>query len=306
MTQIPKVAVFLEALPINLGNLGVALFFLISGFLMPLVANNKTRLNFIGRRMKRIWPPYVAALLLTILLVYVHSIYNNRDFPLTWDHMIVSLLLCRDIGGYHFIDGIVWTLEIELKFYLLCCLALPWLTDKPLRFMLLIIVLAFFSLMATEWIDGDASQRLLLVFFKNMKYISFMGLGCLLSYLYQGKITKKNAIVLGSMLAIMFIWHAIEGMENYKEMASYALALVVFVSCHTIKHRFTDKGLLAQIGKISYSLYLVHGVFGFMLIYVLWTGGVNVNFLAFAAMFSAMLIAYCFYWGIENHVVKQY
>lgn len=45
VTDVPWIANFLESLPINLGNLGVAVFFLISGFLMPIVAQNKTRID---------------------------------------------------------------------------------------------------------------------------------------------------------------------------------------------------------------------------------------------------------------------
>ena len=34
--------------------------------------------------------------------------------------------------------------------------------------------------------------------------------------------------------------------------------------------------------------------------------GVNINFLTFAVILGSMLTAYCFYWCIEKHVVKQY
>jgi peptidoglycan/LPS O-acetylase OafA/YrhL len=118
--DVPLVASFLNTLPINLGDLAVGSFFLISGFLMPLTAQWKTRYEFLNARIKRIWPPYVGALFLTLFWVYWNSQRNFRDFPWSSDHVLASLVFMRDIGGYPFIDGIVWTLEVEIKFYLLC------------------------------------------------------------------------------------------------------------------------------------------------------------------------------------------
>lgn len=95
--NIPWIANCLELLPINLGDFGVAVFFLISGFLMPIIVQNRSRLDFIKRRVWRIWPSYVISLLLTMFLVYLSSKHNQRPFPWGIDHIAASLFLIRDM-----------------------------------------------------------------------------------------------------------------------------------------------------------------------------------------------------------------
>ena len=305
-TQTPQIAEFLEAAPINLGDFGVATFFLISGFLMPLVAKQKTRLQFITRRIKRIYPPYIAALLFVLLLGYLHSHYHAKAFPWCYDHIIASFLLIRDIGQYPFIDGIVWTLEIELKFYLLCMLALPWLSKQPVKFIGLIIVLSALSLVAASskpLIHWQHGVYLLTLSSKAMQFMSFMCIGCLLSYFYQKQLSPTEAIIAGLMLAVLYICHSIDRNTSHQEIISYTLAFVLFIGCYLARQRFTNKGLLAHTGKISYSLYLVHGVPGFFILYALLAYGVGLAITV--ALAYSIVAAFIFYWLAEHPLLKK-
>jgi len=303
VTAMPWIAGFLESLPINLGNLGVAIFFLISGFLMPGAAQNKTRLEFLKRRIWRIWPAYVIALLLTIALVCVSERHNQQllSFPWSIDHIAASLFLVRDIGGYPFIDGIVWTLEIEIKFYLLCFIARTWLVEKPIKFILLVIILAVLSLVLMNcryFIEINFVERLIRIFFKTMKYICFMGLGCLLSYVCQKKIITKKAFVYSLILATLYFGYFICA-RNYaaqwKEMVSYSVAYLLFTVCYVLKEKFLNRGTMAYIGKISYSLYLVHGVPGFVVMYWMTSQNTGLLFTILATVFCLLLVASMFY-----------
>lgn len=304
--QIPKIATILEVSPINLGNFGVAIFFLITGFLMPLVAKQKTRKQFMIRRIKRIYPPYLVSLLLVFFLGYCYAKYQGNPYPWSYDHMLFSLFMIRDIGQYAFIDGIVWTLEIELKFYLLCMLALPWLSKKPVQFIALIIGLSALSLAVSHLkllILGQYGVHLINLSAKTMQLITFIGLGAVLSYWHQKRLSLPTLIIASAMLASLYYCHGFNRNIEYQEVISYALALMVFTGSYLARHKFTDRNLLAHTGKISYSLYLVHGVPGFFILYALVDYGAGIAIAA--ALIYSIVAGISFYWFVEKPLLKK-
>ena len=110
----------------SVGHFGVALFFLISGFVIPFSFSRQTRLGFFVARAWRLWPTYATGLTLTLLWLFAVTTVFGRAWPhapqvLLWHYA----LGVRDIAGSPSLDGIVWTLEIEIRFYLLCLLLAP-------------------------------------------------------------------------------------------------------------------------------------------------------------------------------------
>jgi len=309
---VPLISSFLESLPINLGHLGVAIFFLISGFLMPLTAQGKTRREFLKARIRRIWIPYILAFLLKLCWVYWNSQEHFRDFPWSFDHILSSLMFMRDIIGYPFIDGIVWTLEVEIKFYLLCWLVFPWLVREPKKFVTTIIALSCLSIVLFELRDLFPAeifvQRSIRIFFRTMRFICFMGLGSLMSYGYQKKLPRKVILTVFLCLAVLFCVHCvIMGYENsqWKEWLSYGLALVVFIGCYMLREKFSNKVILAWFGKISYSLYLVHGVPGFVVMYWMMNQDVDPLIAMIAAILYSLISANVFYLVVEKRIKRK-
>jgi peptidoglycan/LPS O-acetylase OafA/YrhL len=114
--------------PVVEGFRGVQLFFVISGFILglPFAAQyitNAPAVNvgrFYLRRVTRLEPPYVLAL----LLVYAAAVMM-RNVHVQEPGFGVSLPLrlayayCFVRGSYPSLDGVTWTLEIEVQFYLL-------------------------------------------------------------------------------------------------------------------------------------------------------------------------------------------
>src|SRR3990167_2818312 len=107
----------IESFPFDLGQFAVTLFFLLSGFLSPyLIEKYKTRAAFLRNRFFRLWPIYAVGLLINILSVVAGSFYTGGEWPYSFDHVLASLFCVRDLLGYSYITGIVWTFEIEVKF----------------------------------------------------------------------------------------------------------------------------------------------------------------------------------------------
>lgn len=116
---------------IQTGELGVQLFFVISGLVLALpFARHHLRGGpglslraYFLRRLTRLEPPYVLVMIgCFLLLVVVHGGSPASLAP----HLLVSLVYLHTLvyGRDSVINNVAWSLEVEVEFYLL----VPWLT----------------------------------------------------------------------------------------------------------------------------------------------------------------------------------
>ncbi|KPF78548.1 hypothetical protein IP88_03385 [alpha proteobacterium AAP81b] len=106
---------------VGLGHAGVVIFFCISGFVVPLSVGGRMNFaSFMVRRMFRLYPLYLAALAL-LLVVGGSGLLPQWAFlwsapPRDW---IANLLLVQDFAGARPFLGVSWTLIIEIMWYTL-------------------------------------------------------------------------------------------------------------------------------------------------------------------------------------------
>jgi peptidoglycan/LPS O-acetylase OafA/YrhL len=96
--------------------LGVNLFFMISGFVILMTVQSKDVRGFFISRVVRLYPAYWVSCTLTFLVILLFArdqIYTSLSRYVANMTMLNGFF---DIGG---IDGVYWTLCVELKFYLL-------------------------------------------------------------------------------------------------------------------------------------------------------------------------------------------
>jgi peptidoglycan/LPS O-acetylase OafA/YrhL len=159
-----------------------------------------------------------------------------------------------------------------------------------------------------SFVEINFIERLVRVFFKTMKFVCFIGLGCLVSYIYQGKIGKKTVILCGISLGILYLGYfvyAVKHIEQWKEILSYGLAYALFIGCYVVRDKFSKQGIMGHVGTISYSLYLVHGVPGFIMIYWMMSRDIKPLIATAGAIFYLLLVAKVFYWTVENNPIKR-
>src|ERR1700722_19236482 len=103
---------YFNAIPLNLGHLGVSFFFLMSGFFIQssLEKYNLVR-PFLIHKFLRLWPCYAFCFAVGLLFVFLFSILRDDIYPYSFDHMLSYFFWTRDIFGYSYIDGAVWSLE---------------------------------------------------------------------------------------------------------------------------------------------------------------------------------------------------
>lgn len=267
------------------GYLGVPIFFMISGLIicysLPTgykLAQSKT---FFLKRLIRIEPPYIASVLLVILLNYAGSFYSHVPLQFSWVDFLCHFAYLNNFGIGAYYNVVYWTLGIEFQFYILIGLLFALISHSKTS--LVICMVAFLS--AT------------FIHVKNMElifqYLSIFGIG-ILTYFYQFKkqVSKPVYVVfcIVFLLQVYFCLH----IEVFCATAFTLLVLNYWNYSH---------GLLDFFSNISFSLYLTHTTIGGKLInlglrFAHTTGERYLLFLS--ALGASILFAWLFYRVIER------
>ncbi len=217
------------------GHLGVRTFFVISGFVVPFAMacggySLGSFFPFLGRRMVRIYPPYLASLLSMGL-----SVWMRGATPPGVGDSLAHFFYLNDLLGRPWLLDVYWTLALEMQFYLFAALAWPLLSRPQ--------CLPFLGLVAVCVGVGSVTpgDRHLL------GYISYFLLGGALFRLHTRLDTPLLATLLIAALAGL-IWRQ-HGLASSVAALLPVPAVLVFASRH---------GFSRFLGKISYSLYLCH------------------------------------------------
>lgn len=246
---------------IDIGRIGVVVFFLISGFVIPFSikpASAAPVTGFVIRRLFRIYPAYWLSVPLAAYVFYwlMGQPFGVREF-------LVNLTLLQDIFGVPSAEGVYWTLLVEFGFYALCiALLLCRSLFSPRRVAILSATLAlvhFFG-MFMLWLGPPIISVGLAFWLVNL---SVMLWGTLYRFdalgLANDRISWLVLRGLGIFYALILPVGAtlvIRSLPNYT--VSYAIAFVVFIvgtRFLRIETRLTD-----WLGRISYSIYLFHPI----------------------------------------------
>ena len=266
-----KAAVFSEMLPAPLllflrsGGLGVDIFFVLSGFVIAHTVRQRWITSsligrFVLRRSLRLDPPYwiVMALFLAgyCLAVGVRPVYQYWG----WQALLANMFYVHDLLGIHPrgasepfpVLGVAWTLCLEVQFYLafVCLAALSqriarW---RPYCAGLLFGPLALFSVF--RWYFRNDWH------FFGLWHMFFMGV-CLHWALNKSR-WKPWFWICVCLLGLLAVYK--RNPEGATAVAT--LCLIYIAAMRKRLHCGLNFRWLQYLGRISYSLYLVHLPFG--------------------------------------------
>lgn len=273
-----------NTLPFDIGHLGVAFFFLISGFLiLPSLERYGTFKHFLIHKIFRLWPTYVVCFALGLLFVYGFFAFQGWEFPYTIGHVLSYFFWVRDLCHYPYIDGAVWTLEIQIKFYLLS--ALVWQFGKKnflekmcaVTLVLSLLTYALYSVTAGE----DLWWGYLVVLArKNLKYYMLILLGTVLYAYYKKTLSPQRSLLLGTLFLSAFLSPLFSSPDALKTH-SYLIGLIVFsyfilFDKKSLQGQRKNNKFLVWVSNISYPLYIGHVLPGYMMMYFMISQGINV------------------------------
>lgn len=252
--------------------IAVHVFFLISGFVVPKSYENDGSIQkFFIKRIFRIYPSYVIALIATTLIT---NFFTKEPFIGT-RQFIVNIFFLQDLLDSKTILAVAWTLLIEWKFYFLvpilslsrsssifnyfACSAFvfSWCLI-PLDFIHYIEHTKFHLLAALCNILTDQCPHLLIVL-----------LGTVLAKGYLELWSSKTTTIV-TLITISAIFFAFLRLDLKYEPSNVSLihlnsfiwAFCIFNFAYALRAKIPYISFLKWLGDISYALYIIHLTLG--------------------------------------------
>ena len=247
-------------------RIGVELFFVISGFILALpFASNRLRGDtpvslpaYYKRRLTRLEPPYVLCMLLCFVWVVLGTGLSAREML---PHLLAHLGYVHNLVYQEFspINSVVWTLEIEVQFYLLApLLATVFLIPRRLVRRLAILFIAFVDIGVVHlWLKHYGGMRPSLI-----GSLPFFLAGFMIADLYCCEWdTRPKSRRMYDLLAFLG-WSFLPLLWLRSSPATYMpfiLFFLVFCSFQADLFRSLLRSpVIATTGGMCYSIYLIH------------------------------------------------
>jgi len=251
--------------------------------------------NYILRRSMRLDPPYWATILVVLLVHWVFALTLGFDspmdvpspmeVPLSWGLIVAHLFYLQDILksrlGYENLSAGFWTLCIEVQFYLLYIIGLgvaqrlPWVRKLPIEWGPRALVLLFAPLAALSLFRWNSDPDTDMWIFH---YFCMFFLGCLAWWALDNKVP---AVVFWGYVLLVVVRLVLRGVEVYvdsritrqgvglslahaaRSAIELKVALIAGITIYWLGRRgrlgtSLNYPVLQYLGKISYSLYLIH------------------------------------------------
>ncbi|MDQ0346858.1 acyltransferase family protein [Ancylobacter vacuolatus] len=252
-------------LELSPGVFGVVLFFLISGFVIPLSVRGAPDWRaFALRRVFRIYPLTLFAFALLAALIMLGAVPPPAsDSATVW---LVNLLLLQDFLKQPALIGVTWTLPIEFAWYGLFGLSFFLLGRRGLALLSLAYPIGMAGLILFSLL-----MEIRLPFGRiGMFYAAIIGMQC--QRFVGGEIGRGEMLLSGgAFVALMMVANGVAfGHFSHPDIALHQ-ALVPWVLASLLfflalfRLRLSPPGGLVErsllfLGRISFSVYLLHPI----------------------------------------------
>jgi peptidoglycan/LPS O-acetylase OafA/YrhL len=246
------------------GYLGVQLFFLISGFVILMSAASGSVRGFVVSRVTRLYPAFWAACTITYLTCIT---WGGPAYAATLKQYLVNMTMMSDYLHTPAIDGVYWSLSLEIRFYALITILLLIRQIHRVELFLMAWLIATAALQCYP----IAKLRFLLI----ADYSTFFIGGAAIYLVWAQGLTARLSLMIFLSL-IIGVFHSIKGLVESRhyyqtDMSAMITALVVstfYAVMLLVALRRT--GPLAAIrwvsaAAVTYPLYLLHQNIGYII-----------------------------------------
>lgn len=244
------------------GYLGVELFFMISGFVILWSASNRSAARFARARILRLFPEFWVSVVLSAIIF--GAIPGGFGKDLSVSAFLVNLAMIPQYLGAPYVDGVYWTLGVEIKFYVLVfvLIAANQIRNAELWLYAWIVVC-----LAASVTNVGGVIRSLIIF----PYGSFFAAGGVYFLIHESGWSARRGVALAACLALC-VYHALDGMNGFIDEAHITaaaraatastvtamFALFALVVVQPVGGRYANA--FAAAGALTYPLYLLHNI----------------------------------------------
>ena len=246
------------------GYLGVELFFMISGFVILMTASSGSLKKFTISRLVRLYPAFWVCCTITFAITLA---IGAPEYSATLRQYLVNMTMLSEFFDVPPMDGVYWSLFVELRFYALVAILLIFGRIQQAEFFIIFWLIAAIML--------EIFPNYWLRYFFIVDYAVFFIAGTICFLIWAKGITWIRGIV------IVVTWcyaaylmtdevHQVE-IRIRNDLNPYIIAAIVsafFAIMLLVSFKRTS--ILGHsnwiwVGALTYPLYLIHQNIGFMI-----------------------------------------
>lgn len=241
------------------GSMGVPLFFMISGFVILMTAQNRSAVEFVNSRIARLYPSFWIALLLSALALTLLA--HDPPSP---GLIAANLTMQPHVFDQPYLDMVYWTLVVEMKFY-----ALTWLVivTRQMKRVESLLTLWLASTAFAVWVPIPHWLDAVLM----PMYAALFSGGCFLYLIRSRGVTTRRLIMFAVSVALSIYW-TLQYQAKYTHSTTLGTQLtvsaiilgmsLVLLLLALRRWSLPRARLWFWLGCLTYPLYLTHAQFG--------------------------------------------
>lgn len=282
------------AVMFTIGPYGVHLFFLVSGFVILMtLQRSPSPFRFAYTRFLRVFPAYWASVVFAFVVLHLGTLPIEKP-GLT--QTFANFFLFQHFFGIKYVDGVYWSLVVEVMFYITIFFVLCFrLVDRVRLFCwgwLGVVATLFLAESLTGNIPWPVFDLL------TLKYAHLFITGMTLYRIHShGWDIEKLLLLVACCLTEYLLKGGVGAMVIAFFMVAFTLAQQGWLN-------WINRKPLLYLGTISYSLYLVHQNLSYTIMHHLYELGYSSVIAILVAIACSIVVAVIFTHAIEQPVAN--
>ena len=243
-----------KAIPLY-GEVGVQFFFVLSGFIIsyssfkyliePSFGNSTT---FFKKRFIRVYPPFFVSLIFSAII----NIILDNNFISIKDFTLTASLNYLYFGGIP-PQGVYWTLVHEMQFYIFIAITLIPIFTKYRNYFIYLMGLSSLLIISQILSNPIVNGNL----FRHFHSFYF---GIFIFEIYKIKVIKHSITKFdwGFIIQFVILFTVSLIFLNHRLIASLVATIIIGIMVLFDLKVMKINSLFLYLGKVSYSLYLIH------------------------------------------------